>query len=147
MRECSNRVDLEKRCKMSIWSSKSALIQRRTDCLKSNLSSAPQAANEALRQQLEEAVLAAEDRANADEGTMAALRKELDTFRRVRTFKTTGFRRTRLSSEQSFTLWCVAGSARQFAKWNAPTARSRRVAFQTLVTRQVSCLRTAESER
>ena len=39
MRECSNLVDLEKRCKMSIWSSKSALIQRRTDCLKLNLNS------------------------------------------------------------------------------------------------------------
>merc|ERR1719379_2298705 len=43
------------------------------------------AANEALQQQLEEAVLAAEDRANADEATMSALRKELDAFRRAGT--------------------------------------------------------------
>ena len=34
MQKCENLVDLEKRCKMSIWSQKSALIQLRTDRLK-----------------------------------------------------------------------------------------------------------------
>ena len=40
MQKCENLVELEKRCKMSIWSQKSALIQRRTDCLKLNLNRA-----------------------------------------------------------------------------------------------------------
>ena len=34
MQNCENLVDLEKRCKMSIWSQKSALIQLRTSLLK-----------------------------------------------------------------------------------------------------------------
>ena len=35
MQKCENLVELEKRCKMSIWSQKSALIKPRTDRLKS----------------------------------------------------------------------------------------------------------------
>ena len=34
MQRCDNLVDLEKRCKMSIWTQKSALIQPRTSLLK-----------------------------------------------------------------------------------------------------------------
>ena len=34
VRRCDNLVDLEKRCKMSIWTQKSALIQLRTSPLK-----------------------------------------------------------------------------------------------------------------
>ena len=34
MQRCDNLVDLEKRCKMSIWTQKSALIQLRTSLLK-----------------------------------------------------------------------------------------------------------------
>ena len=34
MQRCENLVDLEKRCKMSIWTQKSALIQLRTSLLK-----------------------------------------------------------------------------------------------------------------
>ena len=34
VQKCENLVELEKRCKMSIWSQKSALIQLRTDPLK-----------------------------------------------------------------------------------------------------------------
>ena len=34
VQRCENLVDLEKRCKMSIWTQKSALIQLRTSLLK-----------------------------------------------------------------------------------------------------------------
>ncbi len=34
VKRCGNLVDLEKRCKMSIWAQKSALIQLRTSFLK-----------------------------------------------------------------------------------------------------------------
>ena len=34
VQRCGNLVDLEKRCKMSIWTQKSALIQLRTSLLK-----------------------------------------------------------------------------------------------------------------
>ena len=34
VQRCDNLVDLEKRCKMSIWTQKSALIQLRTSLLK-----------------------------------------------------------------------------------------------------------------
>ena len=34
MQRCDNLVDFEKRCKMSIWTQKSALIQLRTSLLK-----------------------------------------------------------------------------------------------------------------
>ena len=41
MRTCKNFVDLEKRCKMNIWSQKSALLQLRTDRLREQLFSSP----------------------------------------------------------------------------------------------------------